>query len=110
VPLNSSAYAHRSSLWVFQHYASSATIPAQYAPFPPSTLTFLDGLNSALENAQPDGEFAGYVNYVDPTYSADEAHSLYYGAQLTGKLEAIKGAVDGGNVFWNPQGFLPSPK
>jgi hypothetical protein len=106
IPLSSSACAHRSSLWIFQHYAShSASVTS---PFPPETLAFVAGLNNNLEDAQPDGDFAAYLNYVDLTLSVEEAHQLYYGSNLTARLEGIKGEVDPGNVFWNPQGILPS--
>lgn len=55
----------------------------------------------ALSNEVP--KFSAYDNYVDSTLSRTEAHSLYYGDPLTGRLAAIKKSVDPQNVFANPQ-------
>lgn len=51
----------------------------------------------------PDTTFGGYLNYVDPSMSAAEAHSAYYDAPTYARLVSIKHEVDPGNVFWNPQ-------
>ena len=61
----------------------------------------MNGLNQAL-TAKQSGT-AAYLNYVDPTLSAQQAHDLYYGADVYGRLKTLKTQVDPGNVFSNPQ-------
>ncbi|KAF2088002.1 Glucooligosaccharide oxidase [Saccharata proteae CBS 121410] len=92
------AYADRSSLWVFQHYVftSGATLPDAAIPF-------LDGFNESLTREMPGAGFGAYLNYVDPSLSASEAHELYYGEELYERLKELKGRVDPQGVFWNPQ-------
>jgi hypothetical protein len=93
------AYSHRDALWTFQNYAyvdSGNTFPASGIPF-------VEGLNNAVTRQMPDTVFDAYLNYVDPTLSADQAHELYYGDALYSQLKAIKTTVDPQNVFSNPQ-------
>ncbi|KAB2098641.1 hypothetical protein AG0111_0g13105 [Alternaria gaisen] len=97
---DSAAYSHRDSLWVFQNIGSSAD---RLPPFSPEITTFVDGLNTALTAAQPDGDFLAYPNYLDPALTPAEAADLYYGPATYGKLVKIKGDVDPGAIFWNPQ-------
>lgn len=66
-------------------------------------MTFVDGLNTALTKAQPDGDFLAYPNYLDPELTPDEAATLYYGSATYSKLVKIKRDVDPKAVFWNPQ-------
>jgi hypothetical protein len=95
---SSSAYSGRDSLWVFQNYGYTS------APTPPSTIIpYLNGLNDALISAQPQTNFGAYVNYVDPSLTAAQAHRLYYDAPTYARLSAIKRVVDPQKVFWNPQ-------
>ena len=54
-----------------------------------------------------DSDWGQYVNYPDPKLSQDQAQSKYWGKHLS-KLQAIKAAVDPGNVFHYPQGILPA--
>ncbi|MCJ1245196.1 hypothetical protein MMC30_002397 [Trapelia coarctata] len=94
------AYSDRSALWVFQHYGfTGATSP----PFPPTIIPFVNGLNDAVTTAQPQTDFTGYLNYVDPTLSAAQAHAEYYGDAVYNRLLALKKVVDPGLVFYNPQ-------
>ncbi len=51
----------------------------------------------------PETVFGGYLNYVDPSMSAAEAHSEYYDAPTYARLVGIKNEIDPGNVFSNPQ-------
>ena len=97
---SSSAYSDRSALWVLQHYGSTTNTAS---PFPPATIDFIEGLNAAIPKGMPDTAFGAYINYVDPSLTAAEAHSLYYGEETYAKLVAIKEVVDPGHVFWNPQ-------
>lgn len=86
------AYNDRDSLWVFQNYGIT-----------PPSIPFINGLNDAIINAQPKTTFGAYLNYVDPSYTAAQAHKLYYGDALYTKLAALKKKVDPTSVFWNPQ-------
>ncbi len=90
-----SAYSGRGALWVVQHYASSSST---------NILPFVNGLNNAMEKEMPGTAFGGYLNYVDPGLSAQEAHALYYSKEVYARLTGIKKVVDPGNVFSNPQG------
>ena len=105
VPADSSAYSDRSALWVVQHYARTLNTGS---PYPGDEVTFLDGLNDALQSAQVaqnggNASFRAYQNYVDPTLSATQAHSLYYGNETYQRLLGIKNQVDPGKVLMNPQ-------
>ena len=61
------------------------------------------GLSDALTSAMPGTSFGAYLNYVDPSLTAAEAHAVYYGEETYEKLVGIKQMVDPGDVFWNPQ-------
>lgn len=95
-----SAYSDRSALWVLQHYGFTTNTGS---PYPPASIDFVNGLNTALTSAMPETEFGAYLNYVDPSLSAAEAHELYYGAETYQKLLGIKEVVDPQHTFWNPQ-------
>jgi hypothetical protein len=71
-------------------------------PFSPEIKTFVTGLNTALTNAQPDGDFLAYPNYLDPELTPVEAARLYYGSTTYNKLVNLKKALDPKAVFWNP--------
>jgi hypothetical protein len=90
------AYNDRDSLWVFQNYGKTNTTEG---------IKYIDGINDAIIKAQPQTQFGAYLNYVDPSYDAKTAHHLYYGDELTSKLEALKKKMDPKSVFWNPQTF-----
>ena len=97
----SAANAAYSALWVIQHYSE---IPSPDAGSADRAIAFVDGLNNALEDPMlPGTTFGGYLNHVDPELSAAEAHELYYGNEVYERLVEIKGVVDPGGVFWNPQ-------
>ena len=86
------AYSDRNSLWVLQNYG-----------FTSDSIDFINGINSAIINAQPQTSFGAYLNYVDPSYDAATAHKLYYGDAVYARLAALKQQVDPQAVFWNPQ-------
>jgi hypothetical protein len=86
------AYNDRDSLWVLQNYGYTA-----------NSVDFINGINSAIINAQPQTSFGAYLNYVDPTYDAATAHKLYYGDAVYTRLAALKKQVDPQSVFWHPQ-------
>ena len=97
---SSSAYSDRSALWVLQHYGYTSNTGS---PFPSAGLSFVNGLNTAIESAMPDTTFLAYLNYVDPSLMPEQAHALYYDAPTYARLLEIKAQVDPGHVFWNPQ-------
>lgn len=99
-PSSGSAYSDRSALWVIQNYGDTETTTF---PFPQDIIPFITGLNNALTSAQPQTVFGAYANYVDPSLTAAQAHSLYYDAPTYARLSAIKKVVDPKKVFWNPQ-------
>lgn len=86
------AYNDRDSLFVFQNYGTK-----------PTTLDFINGINDVIIKSQPDTHFGAYLNYVDPTYSAKEAHELYYGKELYSKLATLKKKYDPKSTLWFPQ-------
>jgi FAD binding domain/Berberine and berberine like len=93
------AYSDRNSLWVVQHYGFADLT----ATFTAADTTFVDGLNTALTSQMPTANFGAYLNYVDPSLTATQAHNLYYGASLYSQLQSLKAQVDPKNVFANPQ-------
>lgn len=99
-PSSFSAYSDRTALWVFQHYGYTGNTGV---PFPTGIVSFVEGLNSAITQAQPGTVFPGYSNYVDPSLTPQQAHAAYYDAATYSKLLGIKQQVDPGKVFWNPQ-------
>lgn len=95
-----SAYSDRAPLWVIQNYGYTADgLP----PWDPQLTVLVDGLNEAITSPQPDGNFSGYLNYVDPDLTAADAHREYYGAATYDTLVALKRKYDPASVFWNPQ-------
>ncbi|KAL8711846.1 MAG: hypothetical protein Q9220_003790 [cf. Caloplaca sp. 1 TL-2023] len=99
-PSSFSAYSDRTALWVIQHYGYTGNTGV---PFPAGIIPFVEGLSNAITSAQPQTSFLGYANYVDPTLSAKQAHASYFDEATYAKLLGIKGVVDPGKVFWNPQ-------
>ncbi|KAF9731799.1 hypothetical protein PMIN06_012552 [Paraphaeosphaeria minitans] len=89
---NFAAYNDRDSLWVFQNYGTN-----------PTSLDYINGINDVIIKSQPETHFGAYLNYVDPSYSAKEAHELYYGQELYSKLATLKKKYDPKQVFWMPQ-------
>lgn len=61
-------------------------------------IEFVDGLNDALG-----ARYGGYLNYVDPELSVEEAHKTYYSPSTYERLVQIKRRVDPEDVFSNPQ-------
>ncbi|KAL3419893.1 hypothetical protein PVAG01_08392 [Phlyctema vagabunda] len=98
--VDSSAYAHRDSLFTIQMVASTAdSLP----PWSASITSLVAGISTSIADAQPDGDFLSYPNYLDTEYTATEAANLYCGASVYEKLAAIKSVVDPKSLFWNPQ-------
>ncbi|TPX17772.1 uncharacterized protein E0L32_002873 [Thyridium curvatum] len=90
------AFGSYDALWVFQHFASVGVTEK----FPEEGFELLEGMNSAL--TQELDEYAAELVYVDPTLSRDEAHELYYGAELYQRLQGCKRWYDPLNLFDHP--------
>lgn len=89
-------------MWVFENFGLSIASD-EMLPFDPNTIALVEGLNAAVENAQPDGDFSAYLNYIDPELDATTAARLYYGPETYNKLLELKREFDPKFVFWNPQ-------
>ncbi|TAQ88941.1 hypothetical protein B7494_g2713 [Chlorociboria aeruginascens] len=88
---SSSAYSDRDALWVFQNWGYTAS---NLPPWDPAITTLIDGLNAAIPDVQPAGNFSAYSNYVDSDYNAAQAAAEYYGPETYAALLGIKTAVD----------------
>ncbi|KAF1992405.1 Glucooligosaccharide oxidase [Aulographum hederae CBS 113979] len=102
--LDFAAYSDRKSLWVFQHYVFKEE---NQTALPQEGMDFITGLSQAVTQNRTD--FGAYLNYVDPSLSAEEAYQLYYGQELYDRLVEIKRLVDPYNLFWNPQTIVGFP-
>lgn len=96
--VSSSSHADMDALWVFQNYGYT---PNHLPPWDDRISKVIEGMTDAITTAQPAGNFSGYVNYVDPDLTAEEAAEEYYGAYTYDKLLGIKTEVDSGFVFWS---------
>lgn len=72
--------------------------------FPKSGLAFVNKLNDAMTNNLP--QYSAYLNYIDPTYTREQAYKLYFGAGLVERLSRLKAVLDPKNIFRNPQSIL----
>ncbi|KAL7266118.1 hypothetical protein RUND412_011349, partial [Rhizina undulata] len=99
VPAASTSYSVRDSLFTFQLYSETTdALP----PYPASGIEFMNEMVKSITTAQPETKFKAYPNYVDSTFSASEAHDLYYGDNYA-RLLSIKESVDPDLLLWNPQ-------
>lgn len=71
-------------------------------PFDTAVIRLVDRLNTAIENAQLDGKFTQYLNYVDLGLDEMAAVEEYHGVKTYNKLLRIKMEIDPTFVFWNP--------
>lgn len=95
-PVNTTAYAHRDTLFWMQSYAINLLGPVSN-----TTVDFLDGINKVIGSAVPGVVRSGaYPGYVDPFLNRPQ--SQYWGSNLE-RLQEIKARVDPGDVFHNPQ-------
>jgi FAD/FMN-containing dehydrogenase len=102
-----SSYAHRDSLWVFQHYGHTKS---HEPPLSDSTVHFISALDATITDADEEGKYGAYLNYVDPELSREEAGRKYYGEEVLKNLERIKTDVDPDEVFWHPLSIRPAGK
>ncbi|KAJ6589294.1 glucooligosaccharide oxidase [Mycena capillaripes] len=99
VPLDSTAFAKRDTLFTIQFYASSSN---SAPPYPTSGFTFLDGMvASILNNSPANWNYGAYLNYIDDKLA--NAAKLYYGSHYT-RLESLKASLDPKDTFRFPVG------
>ncbi|KAG8952898.1 hypothetical protein FRC04_003349 [Tulasnella sp. 424] len=91
------AYTHRSATLNFQFYGGTPD-DGKDPWVGQGGIDFMNGLVSSLV-ANPTG---AYPNYIDPTLTADQWHSLYFAGNFQ-RLTQLKKAWDPKNVFNFPQ-------
>ncbi|KAF5376218.1 hypothetical protein D9615_008500 [Tricholomella constricta] len=97
VPVGATSFAHRSSLFTFQFYASS---PGKVPPYPQYGFKFLDdAVNSIISNSPKNWDYGAYTNYVDDKLA--DWKLRYYGSHYP-RLRALKDKYDPRNVFRFP--------
>ncbi|KAG5715383.1 hypothetical protein E4T56_gene8248 [Termitomyces sp. T112] len=100
VNTDATAFAHRSSLFTMQFYASS---PGRRPPFPLSGFSFVDGaVNAITSNSPANWPYGAYINYVDDRLA--DWQSRYYGGHYE-RLQALKARYDPHNLFDFPTGI-----
>ncbi|KAF8217480.1 glucooligosaccharide oxidase, partial [Mycena galopus ATCC 62051] len=100
VPLNSTAFAKRDTLFTIQFYASSWT---GSPPYPKDGFSFLDGMvASIVDNSPANWNYGAYLNYIDDRLGA-EGTKLYYGSHYQ-RLESLKAVFDPKDTFRFPVG------
>ncbi|PPR05166.1 hypothetical protein CVT26_012252 [Gymnopilus dilepis] len=99
VPLDATAFAHRSSMFTVQFYMQAPAGP----PFPPSGFTLADEMvNSIVDNSPPGWDYGAYTNYVDDRL--ENWQHLYYGSHYP-RLQSLKRRYDPKNTFAFPRGI-----
>ncbi|KAF8181924.1 glucooligosaccharide oxidase [Mycena galopus ATCC 62051] len=97
VPLDSTAFAKRDTLFTIQFVSASAA-----PPYPAAGFTFLDGMVASILNNEPaDWNYGTYLNYIDDRLL--NATNLYYGTHYP-RLKALKAALDPKDTFRFPVG------
>ncbi|KAJ7745583.1 glucooligosaccharide oxidase [Mycena maculata] len=100
VPLDSTAFAKRDTLFTIQLYASSAT---GAPPYPAAGFAFMDGMvASIVDNSPANWNYGAYLNYIDDRLGVN-ATNLYYGPHYA-RLKSIKARVDPKDIFRFPAG------
>ncbi|THV05859.1 glucooligosaccharide oxidase [Dendrothele bispora CBS 962.96] len=97
VPLNSTAFGHRNTLFTFQLYTSTLN---SLPPFPNEAFGLVDGIVTSITSNMPDDwNFGAYPNYIDDRLQ--DWQRLYYGEHYS-RLEKLKGSLDPSDVFQFP--------
>ncbi|KAJ7058203.1 glucooligosaccharide oxidase [Mycena amicta] len=100
VPLDATAFAHRSSLFTIQFYASSFN---NQPPYPDAGFTYLDHVVNNITSKSPPGwDFGAYTNYLEDKLP-DFKHQYY--ASHYPRLLALKKELDPTGVFDFPVGI-----
>ncbi|KAJ7148097.1 glucooligosaccharide oxidase [Mycena crocata] len=99
VPLDSTAFAKRDTLFTIQFYASSSS---GAPPYPAAGFTFMDGMVASIVNNSPaNWNYGAYLNYIDNRLV--NASKLYYGPHFA-RLKSLKAALDPRDTFRFPVG------
>lgn len=80
-PDGDSSYAHRNALLKYEFYDRVYS-----GSYPSTGFDFLNNWVATITDTMKDTEFSPvgmYINYADPTLSADEAHTLYVSQSLS---------------------------
>ncbi|PIL24500.1 hypothetical protein GSI_14255 [Ganoderma sinense ZZ0214-1] len=96
---DTNAFDGRDALYSIQYFGM---IPASVSDA--DGIAFVQGMKKAIESNQPETQFKEYVNYIDSTYTAAEAHKRYYPTH-TDKLKTLKDKYDPKRVINFPQDF-----
>ncbi|KAJ6474670.1 glucooligosaccharide oxidase [Mycena vitilis] len=100
VPLDSTAFAKRDTLFTIQMYASSSNAAP---PYPADGFSFVDGMAASIvSNSPANWNYGAYLNYADDRIGAN-ASTLYYGSHYP-RLKALKAALDPLDTFRFPIG------
>ncbi|CAK5273796.1 unnamed protein product [Mycena citricolor] len=99
VPLDSTAFSKRDTLFTIQLYASSSN---GSPPYPSDGFSFLDGMVATIiSNSPANWSYGAYLNYADDRLV--NASTLYYGSHYP-RLKALKAALDPNDLFRFPIG------
>ncbi|KAG6917468.1 hypothetical protein DXG01_002445 [Tephrocybe rancida] len=89
VPVDATAFAHRSSTFTIQFYASA---PGMIPPFPEYGFAFMDKMVETLTlNSPADWDYGAYPNYIDD--HLPDWRERYYGAHYA-RLVTLKEKYD----------------
>ncbi|KAK2765985.1 hypothetical protein FQN54_007500 [Arachnomyces sp. PD_36] len=97
VPADDTSYAHRETIFKMEFYDSQF-----FGDYPEDGFDFLNGWVDAIQKAQGEETLGMYINYADPTLTADEAHEKYWLGNYA-RLSELKDKYDPDQVFMNPQ-------
>lgn len=99
---DSTAYAHRDKLLLFQFYDRAfGAYPSGEEPF-----GLLDGFVSSITDHLAPEDWGMYLNYADPRME-DVAEEVYWGPNVE-RLRGVKREVDPEDLFYNPLGIRPA--
>ncbi|KAF8055350.1 glucooligosaccharide oxidase [Lyophyllum atratum] len=94
---DATAFAHRSSTFTIQFYASA---PGKAPPYPSYGFTFMDDMVKTLTSNSPrDWDYGAYPNYVDDKLV--DWKQRYYGAHYA-RLRSLKDKYDPKDLFTFP--------
>ncbi|KAJ6526248.1 glucooligosaccharide oxidase [Mycena vulgaris] len=104
VPIDATAFAHRSTMFTIQFYASSFN---KAPPYPEFGFTFLDNLVDGITSNSPKNwDYGAYPNYMEDKLV--DYKKRYYGSHFP-RLVALKKKVDPTGVFDFPVGIVAGP-
>jgi len=98
----STSYAHRDYLLMYLLYDR-----VDKGIYPADGHVYMDNFVGNVTQGMARPDWGMYINYPDSRLGQEEAQVNYWGSHLA-KLQAVKKAVDPGNVFHYPQGILPA--